>query len=123
MVGKIKNFTDLETWKEGHKLVLLIYKLTNKFPKDELYGIVSQMRRCVVSITSNVAEGFSRKSSKDKIRFYVMALGSITELQNQLIISRDLDYINEGEFDESVEQLIKTQKLVNGLVRFLENKL
>jgi len=67
--GKIKSFTDLNAWKEGHKLVLMIYKITNNFPDIEKFGLVSQMRRCVVSITSNIAEGFSRKAPKKKLNF------------------------------------------------------
>ncbi|MDD5626597.1 MAG: four helix bundle protein [Patescibacteria group bacterium] len=79
---KIKSFTDLDAWKEGHKLVLMVYEITKKFPKEEMFGLVSQMRRCVVSITSNIAEGFSRQTYKDKICFYSRAQGSVTELQN-----------------------------------------
>ena len=95
----IRNFTDLEAWKKGHMLVLLIYKVTTSFPRSEMYGMISQMRRCVVSVTSNVAEGFGRKSYKEKIRFYSIALGSVTELQNQLIIAKDLKYISDKKFN------------------------
>ena len=76
---KIKSFTDLNAWKEGHQLVLLVYKITSTFPKNEAYSLVDQMRRCVISITSNVAEGFSRRTKKEKIQFYYMSIGSITE--------------------------------------------
>ena len=68
--GGMKSFTDLFAWKEGHSLVLLIYQHTKEFPKEELYGLVSQMRRCSVSITSNIAEGFGRLSYKEKAKFY-----------------------------------------------------
>src|SRR3989344_3686390 len=98
--GKIKSFTDLNAWKEGHQLVLMIYKKTKLFPKEELFGLVSQMRRCVVSITSNLAEGFSRQSYKEKLQFYSMALGSVTELQNQLLVSRDVGYLSQQTFQE-----------------------
>ena len=101
MKEKIKSFTNLKTWQEGHRLVLKIYKITDKFPRKENFGLIPQMRRCVISITSNIAEGFSRKTSKEKSRFYYMALGSITELQNQLIIARDLDYLNKKEFNKT----------------------
>ena len=83
--NKIKSFTDLNAWKEGHKLVLMIYGITKQFPKEEIFGLTSQIRRCVVSITLNIAEGFSRQSYKEKVRFYSISLGSITELQNQLL--------------------------------------
>ena len=82
---KIKSFTDLQVWQEGHKLVLLIYKVTKKFPKEELFGLTNQIKRAGVSITSNIAEGFSRQSYKEKLQFYYMSLGSLTEIQNQLL--------------------------------------
>jgi len=119
--GKIKSFTDLNAWKEGHKLVLMIYKITNNFPDIEKFGLVSQMRRCVVSITSNIAEGFSRKSTKEKAQFYFISLGSTTELQNQLLISRDLKFIKEKDFQEVGQQTVVVQKITNGLIRFIKN--
>ncbi len=114
---KIKSFTDLYTWKEGHKLVLMIYKITEKFPQKETFGLVSQMRRCVVSFTSNIAEGFSRKTNKDKCQFYSIAQGSLTELQNQLLIARDVNYLKEEKFQEIAQQTILANKLINGLKR------
>ncbi|MFH1565125.1 MAG: four helix bundle protein, partial [bacterium] len=81
---KIKSFTGLFAWQEGHKLVLMIYNTTEQFPDKERFGLISQTRRAAVSITSNIAEGFSRKTNKDKVQFYAMAQGSLTELQNQL---------------------------------------
>ena len=101
---KIKSFTDLIAWKEGHKLVLMIYDITKQFPKDELFGLISQIRRCAVSITSNLTEGFSRLSYKEKARFYSMALGSTTELQNQLLIAKDVNYITKERFQDIAEQ-------------------
>ena len=80
---KIKSFTDLIAWKEGHSLVLAIFKEIRKFPREG-YSLRDQMGRCSISITSNMAEGFSRKSRKEKVQFYYMSLGSTTELQNQL---------------------------------------
>lgn len=114
---KIKSFTDLNAWKEAHVLVLQIYKITKRFPKEEVYVLVSQMRRCVVSVSSNIAEGFSRRSRKEKIQFYHTSLGSITELQNQLLISRDLGYIGKEEFMQVAKQTVTVNKLVNGLVK------
>ena len=112
---KIKSFTDLNAWKEGHKLVLMIYETTKKFPKEEIFGLTIQLRRCSVSITSNLAEGFSRQSYKEKSYFYSMALGSVTELQNQILIARDTHYINQDEFQPMAEQSIIVNKLINGL--------
>jgi len=114
---KIKSFTDLDAWKEGHKLVLLVYRVTKTFPKDEVFGLVSQMRRCAVSITSNIAEGFSRQSYKEKVQFYSMTQGSVTELQNQLVVARDVGYITKEEFQEIAGQSVKVHKIVNGLIK------
>ena len=114
---KIRTFTDLHTWQEAHKLVLMIYKITKEFPKEELFGLVSQMRRAVVSITSNIAEGFSRQSYKEKVQFYSMAQGSNTEIQNQLLIAKDIDYISQEKFNEIIEQSTTVHKLLNGLIK------
>lgn len=89
---RINTFEDLETWQFAHKFALGIYKITKGFPKDELYGLVSQLRRAALSITSNIAEGFSRYHYNDKIRFYYNARGSISEVKNCIILSRDLNY-------------------------------
>ncbi len=115
--SKTRSFTDLEAWKEGHKLVLDVYRISQKFPKEEMFGLVSQMRRCSVSITSNIAEGFSRNTVKDKYQFYCVAHGSLTELQNQLLIARDIKYLEKAEFDKIVSQTIMVAKLLNGLKR------
>ncbi|MBI2639520.1 MAG: four helix bundle protein [Candidatus Sungbacteria bacterium] len=114
---KIKSFTDLDAWKEGHKLVLFIYEITNGFPKDEVYGLVSQMRRCAVSITSNIAEGFSRQSYREKAQFYSTSQGSVTELQNQLLIAKDVGYMNQGVFHNIANQSVKVHKIINGLIK------
>lgn len=114
---KIKSFTDLNAWKEGHRLVLMVYRLTENFPNKEQFGLVSQMRRCAVSITSNISEGFSRNTFKDKLQFYSISLGSVSELQNQLLISRDLGFLNSKEFKKIAEQTITVNKLVNGLIK------
>lgn len=119
--GKIRSFTDINAWKEGHKLVLLIYKMTQQFPKSELFGLTDQMRRSAVSITSNIAEGFSRQSNKQKIEFYFMAKGSLTELQNLCLISYDVRYINKDIFDNIAHQTITTHKLINGLITSTKN--
>lgn len=113
--GRIKSFVDLYAWQEGHKLVLMIYKETENFPNKEMFGIVNQMRRAAVSITSNIAEGFSRNSDKEKYQFYNISYGSTTELQNQLIISRDVGYLSHDKFNAIAEQIIKVLKLLNGL--------
>ena len=116
---KIRSFTDLNAWKEGHGLVLMIYKATKNFPKEELFGLSNQLRRAVVSITSNIAEGFSRKSPKEKSQFYSMALGSLTEVQNQILIARDIKYIQRDDFKNMADKTIIVSKLLNGLIKSL----
>lgn len=117
MKETIKNFIDLEVWKEGHSLVLIVYSYTKKFPKEELFGLSSQMRRCAVSITSNVAEGFSRGTMKEKSQFYTIAKGSLTELHSQIYVARDLKYITEDEFQSCVRQIEKVSRLLTGIIR------
>jgi len=108
-MGKITSFKDLVAWQKGHEIVLQVYKETNTFPRNS-YSLVDQMRRSAVSVTSNVSEGFSRRTSKDKTQFYYMALGSLTELQNQLIISKDLKYLKLNRFEEIEEKTILVHK-------------
>jgi|SRR3989344_3822099 len=117
MSEKIKSFTDLTTWQEGHSLVLTVYKLIGYFPKQENFAIIPQIQRCAISVTSNIAEGFSRKGNKEKVQFYYISLGSLTELHNQLIISKGLNYISTDKFNETIEQLKKVQRLLNGLIK------
>lgn len=115
--SKIKSFTDLIVWKEGHTLVIQIYKTTKKFPKDEQFGLTNQLRRASVSITSNIAEGFSRSSYKEKVQFYATALGSTTEVQNQLLIAKDISYIEKADFTKLAEQAVLVNKLLNGIIK------
>ncbi len=120
--NKITKFTDLYAWQEGHKLVLMIYKNTKNFPIEERFGITDQMRRAVVSLTSNIAEGFSRRSSKEKNRFYCIAQASLVELQNQLIVSRDINYLSSDIFNSIASQSITANKLLNGLLKATKDK-
>ena len=114
---KILNFTDLKVWQVGHSIVLEIYKVTKLFPKEELFGLMSQLRRAAVSVTSNIAEGFSRSTARDKIYFYTVVLGSITELQNQLLITRDLGYLDFEKYSVIALKLTEIHKMTNGLIK------
>jgi four helix bundle protein len=116
-MNKIKEFTDLMVWQEGHKLVLLIYERTKDYPKSESYSLVDQMRRAAVSVTSNIAEGFGRQTYKEKVQFYYTAQGSLTELKNQLMISHDLHFLTSEQNTTIVEQLQKTHQLLQGLIK------
>lgn len=120
MADKIRSFTDLIAWKEAHKLSIQIYRITDKFPDKEIFSLVSQMRRCSISISSNIAEGFSRQSKKEKIQFFYTAKGSLTELQNQLLLSRDVGYISREEFNKLAEATVLVDKLIVGLIKSLK---
>src|SRR3989338_7664104 len=104
MNGRIQNFYDLDAWRVSHSLVLDIYRITKDFPKEELYGVVSQLRRAASSITANIAEGFARYHYKDKIRFYHQARGSAAEVQSFLLLAKDLEYISLEKCIELMEQ-------------------
>ena len=113
----IKSFTDLEVWKEGHKLVILVYRETELFPQKEVFALTNQMRRCVVSVTSNIAEGFSRQSYKEKVQFYCIAQGSLTELQNQLLIARDVGFLTKEKFKQLADQSVIVHRIMSGLIK------
>lgn len=113
---KIKSFTDLKVWQEGHKLVIMIYKITGTFPKKEIYSLIDQMRRAVSSVTNNVAEGFGRQTYKEKVQFYYQAQGSLTELKNQILIAKDIGYLDRKDFSELVRQANFSHRLLQGLI-------
>lgn len=118
--GKIRHFTDLEAWKESHQLALDVYQVTKLFPKDEMFGLTNQMRRAAVSVGSNIAEGFSRNTAKDKSQFYSVARGSATELGSQLLLARDIGYLNVDAFNILQERLNKVGRLTTGLIQYLQ---
>ena len=99
-----RKFTELWVWKAAHQVSLVIYRMTKSYPREELYGLVSQMRRAAVSIPANIAEGFGRCSPRDHARFYEIAKSSAEELRHYLILSVDLGYIaSDPALDESVD--------------------
>lgn len=117
MREEVKSFTDLITWKKAHKFVLSVYKITKDFPKNETYGLTNQLRRAAVSITSNLAEGFNRSTKAGKINFYYMSLASVAEVQSQLLIAKDLNYILKTAFAELAHDSVEVHKLINGLIK------
>jgi four helix bundle protein len=94
-----KSYKNLKVWQKSIELVRLIYKITNRFPRSEVFSLVSQIRRAAISIPSNIAEGYGRKSHKEYLQYYSIAYGSALETETQLIISKDLGFITEKEFD------------------------
>jgi len=119
---KIRSFTDLIAWKKAHELALSIYKITSNFPKRETYSLTDQMRRAAVSVPSNIAEGFSRRTKKGKDQFYYTSLGSLTELQSQLVLAKDLNYLNKETFQKTAKITIEISKLVNSLIKRPRNE-
>ena len=116
-MGKIHLFSDLNAWKEAYELVILVYRLTDKFPAKENYALTGQMRRSVVSISSNIAEGFSRRGKREKILFYSTSLGSLTELQSQVLIAKGVGYLSGEDVAAINERLTVVHKLINGLIK------
>lgn len=112
---KIQSFTDLKAWQAGHELAVFVYSAVKNFPSSEAYGLTSQMQRAAVSVTSNIAEGFSRASAADKKHFYIMAKGSLTELQNQLLLARDVGYLSTDNFQRAAEKSKAALQLLIGL--------
>jgi four helix bundle protein len=121
-MAKIQSFKDLIVWQQAHELALLVYKATKKFPKEETYSLVDQMKRCVISIGSNIAEGFSRRGKKEKLQFYFTAKGSLTELQNQLLLAKDVGYLSKEEFELINEKTESVHRLLNAFIKSAETK-
>lgn len=119
-MGNIKSFQGLLVWQKSHELALKIYKLTNDFPKEERFGLVSQMRRAVVSVPANIAEGFQRRGIKDKINFYNIAQSSLNELKYYFILCKDLRYLNVAiDIEPIIDEI---GKMLNGLITSINER-
>ena len=114
-MGKNKSYEDLLVWKKSIALTNLIYTYTRGFPKDELYGLSSQIRRSAVSVASNIAEGCARNSYGEFIQFLGIATGSLAEVHTQLIIAHNQQYIKKEELKTAVEELNEIRRMLNGL--------
>jgi four helix bundle protein len=119
VMNKIKTHKDLDVWKESMNLAEEVYKLTESFPKEEIFGLTSQMRRAATSIPSNIAEGAARNSDKEFIQFLHVSLGSLAELETQLLLSRKLGFLKNEQLDGRVERI---RKMLLGLVKYLKSK-
>ena len=118
----MKTYKDLLVWQKSMGLVTEIYKVSKSFPKEEVYGLTSQMRRCAVSIPSNMAEGYGRNSTSDYIRFLRIAAGALHELQTQMEISLNLCYFNKSTFDKLYESSREIERMLSSLTRKLSDK-
>jgi len=119
MEGKIRTYRDLDIWSKGIRVVKDMYKLTEKFPKQETYGLISQMRRAAISIPSNVAEGFRRYHNKEYRQFLYISLGSCAELETQITIAKELEYIPEAREVELLEELDHLCRMISNLIKKL----
>ena len=119
MEEKIKSFKDLRIWQKGIEIVTDIYTLTKKFPKEELFSLTSQLRRSAISIPSNIAEGFKRFHNKEYKQFLFITLGSCAELETQIIIAKELKYINENEEAKLIEKLDHICRMTSSLIKKL----
>ena len=114
-MGEIRTFRDLMVWQKSMALLTRLYRQTNRFPADEKYGLVSQMRRSAVSIPSNIAEGYGRRATGDYLRFLQIAIGSVYELQTQLEISRNLKFMNDKNYTALNEGLCEVERMLSSL--------
>lgn len=117
------SFENVIAWQKAHVFVLEVYKITRHFPEDEKFGLTSQFRRAAISIEANIAEGYKKLSKADKLRFFNIAQGSLEECRDYHILSRDLQYINNNEFESLHIKIEETSKLLNSYCKsIVDNK-
>jgi len=117
----MKTHKDLDVWKDGISFVTKVYKMTSSFPKEEMYGITSQIRRAAISIPSNIAEGAARKTTNEFRQFLYIALSSAAELNTQLIISHNLEFMDKDNTDKLNSDLDSLSRRIQGLIKSLKN--
>ena len=115
------SFENIIAWQKAHSFVLLVYRVTGHFPKDEIFGLTSQFRRAAVSIEANIAEGYKKLSKADKLRFFNISQGSLEECRDYIILSKDLGYINPKEFEELHTCIENASKFLNSYCRAIVN--
>ena len=114
------HFKELLVWQKSIDFVTEIYRITETFPKTEIYGLISQIRRAAVSVPSNIAEGNSRRSNPDYLQFLKISRGSCAEIETQLIISRNLNFLDEDDYLKLNHEIIEISKMLNGLINSLK---
>jgi four helix bundle protein len=118
----MNSYQNLKVWQKSFELTVLIYNLTNNFPKNEVFGLTSQIKRSSLSVVSNIAEGSSRLTTKEFVRFLSMAYGSTVELHTQILLANKLKYISEQDLVRVEDILIQIRKMINALIRVLATK-
>ncbi|MFH1926608.1 MAG: four helix bundle protein [Chloroflexota bacterium] len=119
----VKNYRELVAWQKAMDLAVSVYKATKSFPNTEIYGLTSQLRRAAVSISSNIAEGQGRHTTKEFLRFLGIAYGSLQETETQIILATRLGYVQETQEAELLEQCAEVGRLLNGLINALQRRL
>jgi len=115
-VGEIKSYKDLIVWRKSFELAKLIYKITAKFPQSETYGLANQLRRAAVSIPSNIAEGFSRGSVKERLQFFQISFGSASEVETQLLLAKELDFAHDADYEFVEKLIVEVKKMLNTML-------
>ena len=118
----LRSFKDLKVWQKSYNLCLKAYKITSAFPKDERFGLTSQIRRSAVSIPSNIAEGYGRKTTVDYVRMLYIAYGSTCELETQVLLAGDLGFIDKGDLSAAIENVKEVERMLKALIKTLEQK-
>jgi four helix bundle protein len=118
----LKNYKELKVWQKSYELCLTIYKITKEFPSDERYSLTQQIRRCAVSVPSNIAEGYGRKSTPEYVRFLYIAYGSICELETQILLAGDFGYIKSEQLIRLQKDIEEEERMLKALIKSLENK-
>ena len=118
----LKNYKDLKVWQKSYQSCLEIYRITKGFPKEERYGLTSQIRRAAVSVPSNIAEGYGRKTTPEYIRALYIAYGSNCELETQILLSHDLSYIKADDMDKIHYDIGEVERMLKALIKSLEEK-
>lgn len=116
----MKDFRTLKVWEKSHRLVLDIYEVTKPFPKNELYGITSQIQRAAVSVPTNIAEGCGKDSDAELGRFLKIAMGSSSELEYLLLLARDLSYLTDEQYNQLQTNLVEVRKMLNAFIQKLK---
>ncbi len=113
-------YKKLIVWQKAHQLAIKIYKVTKIFPRDELFGLISQMRRCAVSVAANIVEGYSRRSNKEKLNFYNIARASLSETEYYIDLSFELSYIDKEIYDDLLNSRAEVGRLLNGFINSIK---
>jgi len=121
--GRVRSYKDLDAWRAGVRLVKSVYGISRSFPSDERFGLVSQVRRASVSVPSNIAEGWGRGSTQEYLRFLRMARASLFEVETQLIIAQELEFVTSEQVNEVQQEASEAGRILTGLIKSIENRL